>query len=257
MRKVFLMLSVSLFSLNAEAQECVDAPSCTDLGYTQTEADCPNGAVKCPWNTSLVFCGTIAEQKCAIGDIYYTDNTCTSAERYDIAKTVLGVVVYITDGGKHGQIMAPWPIDANGNKASNNEDTMIWGYGMETSGLPTLSIEEAPKDFDSCNNTDKMLATEHYSAAAQVTKLYAPTTGTKGKWCLPAAGIMTNIYNNQTAIQNAISKVSGVAFPNCCTWSSSRPTHNSAWASNFKYSYGLDSQDSKADHNNVRPVLEF
>ena len=255
MRKVFLMLSVSLFSLNAEATICTPTPDCASLGYKYSLEECKKGAVRCP-NGNSYYCPNPVN-KCAIGDIYYSDKTCLPADKHDSSKTVLGVVVYITDGGKHGQIMAPWPIDANGNKASNNEDTMIWGYGMETSGLPTLSIEEAPKDFDSCNNTDKMLATEHYSAAAQVTKLYAPTTGTKGKWCLPAAGIMTNIYNNQTAIQNAISNVGGVAFPNCCTWSSSRPAHNSAWASNFKYSYGLDSQDSKADHNNVRPVLEF
>ena len=253
MRKVFLMLSVSLFSLNAEAA-CSPTPDCASLGYKYSLEECGGAAIKCP-NGDSYYCPSL--RKCNLGDIYYTDNTCTSAANYNSSKTVLGIVVYVTDGGEHGQIMAPWPIDANGNKTSNNEDTMIWGYGMETSGLPTLSIEEAPKDFDSCNNTDKMLATEHYSAAAQVTKLYAPTTGTKGKWCLPAAGIMTNIYNNQTAIQTAISKVGGVEFPNCCTWSSSRPTHNSAWASNFKYSYGLASQDSKADHNNVRPVMEF
>ena len=153
MRKVFLMLTVSLFSLNAEAQECVDAPSCTDLGYTQTEADCPNGAVKCPWNSGLVFCGcnenyqysctgtneTAGDSKCgdyyascncdsgykwengkcvsvcSIGDIYYTDNTCLPADKHDSSKTALGVVIYIKDEGLHGQIMAPKPISADGS----------------------------------------------------------------------------------------------------------------------------------------------
>ena len=182
MRKVFLMLSVSLFSLNAEAQECVDAPSCTDLGYTQTEADCPNGSVKCPWNTSLVFCGTIAEQKCAIGDIYYTDKTCLPADKHDSSKTVLGVVVYVTDGGLHGQIMALWPVDANGYKTSSNNTSMTWGgYGTDISTLPNYTSQSsASTDYDSCGNTDKIVAAGNSSThpVAWATRRYAPTSET-------------------------------------------------------------------------------
>lgn len=40
---------------NAKA-ECNAAPDCTSLGYTKTESDCPYGSIKCPWNTSLVYC---------------------------------------------------------------------------------------------------------------------------------------------------------------------------------------------------------
>ena len=301
MRKVFLMLSVSLFSLNAEAQECVDAPSCTDLGYTQTEADCPNGSIKCPWDTDLVFCGcgddyqytcngtneiagdskcgdyyascncdsgykwedgkcVSSRPKCNIGDIFYSDNTCVPSSMHDSSKTVLGIVVYVTDGGLHGQIMALWPIDKNGNKISSNNTAMQWGsFGVYTSTLPNYkSASSASTDYDSCGNTDKIVAAGDASTypAAWATRRYAPTSETAGKWCLPAAGIMTNIRNNQTAIQNAISKVGGVEFPSCCTWSSSEYSNHEAWISTLNYSYGLD-YGMKKDLRSVRPVMEF
>ena len=51
-------MTTALFSFDTRAatEECVDAPSCTDLGYTRTADECPDGSVKCPWNTGLVFC---------------------------------------------------------------------------------------------------------------------------------------------------------------------------------------------------------
>lgn len=60
-RKTFpaaLLITTALFSFDARAatEECVEAPSCTDLGYTHTAEECLTGSVKCPWNTGLVYC---------------------------------------------------------------------------------------------------------------------------------------------------------------------------------------------------------
>ena len=137
---------------------------------------------------------------------------------------------------------------------------MQWGsFGVYTSTLPNYkSASSAATDYDSCGNTDKIVAAGDASTypAAWATRKYAPTTETAGKWCLPAAGIMTNIRNNQTAIQNAISKVGGVEFPSCCTWSSSEHSNYGAWFSTLIYSYGLN-YGMKKDLRSVRPVLEF
>ena len=297
MRKVFLMLTVSLFSLNAEAQECVDAPSCTDLGYTQTEADCPNGAVKCPWNSGLVFCGcnenyqysctgtneiagdskcgdyyascncdsgykweegkcVSSRPKCNIGDIFYSDNTCVPFSVHDSSKTVLGIVVYVNSDGIGGQIMAPWPIDSSGNKSSSAK--MAWGdYRIDISTLPNYTTtSSAAVDYDSCGNTEKIVAAGTFAnyPAAWATRYYAPTSETAGKWCLPAAGIMTNIYNNQTAIQNAISKVGGVSLPDCCMWSSTEQKSSDAWIFYRKF---VAFSHNKSTNDYVRPVMEF
>lgn len=159
-------------------------------------------------------------------------------------------------------MMAPWPITSAGTKSSS-ETGMIWAADYtgqyDIAALPNYTSEAAAaQDFDSCGNTDEILAyTPTSYPAAAATRLYAPTVTTKGRWCLPAAGIMTNIYNNLNAVQASIAKVGGVALPSCCMWSSSEDANYSAWVSNFNYSYGLNSNVKKYSYNSVRPVLEF
>ena len=74
---------------------------------------------------------------------------------------------------------------------------------------------------------------------------------------------MTNIYNNQDAIQTAISKAGGISYPSCCNWSSSEISSDYAWYSSFNYSYGLYDYTGCKDYYHfnfahyVRPVLEF
>ena len=303
MKKVFLLMTTALFSFDTRAatEECVDAPSCTDLGYTRTADECPDGSVKCPWNTGLVFCECSKSYKytcngdnetagtdkcgnyyaacgcdtgyhwadgkcvanrasCVIGWIYYSDGTCSAPAAYTTSKTVLGIVVHVNDNGVGGQIMAPWWIDASGNRSSSGVG-MVWGgYGTDISSLPNMTNStQAEADFDSCGNTDKIVAAGNANTypAAWAARKYAPTADTAGKWCLPAAGIMTNIYNNQDSIQTAISKVGGVSYPSCCNWSSSEHSYNIAWTSHFDFSYSLDGGNHKTNVYSVRPVLEF
>ena len=308
MRKVFLMLSVSLFSLNAEAQECVDAPSCTDLGYTQTEADCPNGAVKCPWNSGLVFCGcgegyqysctgtnespssakcgdyyascncdsgykwvdgkcVSSRPKCNIGDIYYTDNTCVPFSVHDSSKTVLGIVVYVNPDGVGGQIMAPWPIDENGNKTSSNNTTMKWGKEGDGINAPNYTLStEALEDYDSCGNTDKIMAAGDASTypAAWATRRYAPTSETAGKWCLPAGAVLAVIFHGNRIfnIGRAMSTIGGVnptlSGENIWSSSESGPYSYNPWVLSVSTNnVTLGNTYRKTERLTVRPVMEF
>ena len=309
-RKTFpaaLLITTALFSFDARAatEECVEAPSCTDLGYTRTADECPDGSVKCPWNTGLVFCecgkaykyacegdnetaGTdkcgnyyaacdcddgyiwkngacvSSRPSCNIGDIFYTDNTCSA----DVVsgKTVLGIVVHNNNGGIGGQIMAPWPVDANGNKTSNNSAVIMWGgYGTDISSLPNYtSNSSASKDYNSCGNTDKIVAQGNASTypAAWAARRYAPTTDTAGKWCLPAGGIMININNNLTTFKNAISKIGGIDVLRFTLWSSSEISSDEVWYADFNTISILDiiSKENLRGSvytTTVRPVLEF
>jgi len=203
----------------------------------------------------------VASETCKIGSIYYTDGTCLSAANHQTNKTVLGIVVHTTDNGKHGQIMTPWPIDADGNKANSNSIDIRWSTEYaDISSLPNYASESsASTDYDSCGNTDKIVAAGNASTypAAWAARKYAPTEATKGKWCLPAGGIMTNIYNNQGTIQDAISKVGGVSYPDCCVWSSSEIDDFDAWHSYLGGRYGLDYYPKDDYFLDVRPVLEF
>ena len=196
---------------------------------------------------------------CKIGYIYYTDGKCLPSTNHDSSKTVLGIVVYVTYDGQHGQIMSPWPIDENGNKTNSNRVRMVWSdSASDMSSVPNRPItSSASTDYDSCGNTDAIVAySPGVTSAAKATRKYAPTSGTNGKWCLPAAGIMTKIYNNQSVIQDAIKKVGGIEFPSICTWSSSESSKEYAWYSSLSAPYGLVSH-RKTTTCYIRPVLEF
>ena len=235
-----------------------ESPSSAKCGDKYSMCNCATGT---HWDSSSGSC--VADRaSCAIGWIYYSDGTCSAPAAYTTSKTVLGIVVHVNDNGVGGQVMAPWPIDTNGNKTSSNSTTMIWGgYGTDISSLPNFTSQSsASTDYDSCGNTDKIVAAGDASTypAAWAARKYAPTSATKGKWCLPAAGIMTNIYNNQNAIQTAISKVGGVSYPSCCNWSSSEYSYHYAWYSNLGNSYGLYYNTKHTSHYlYVRPVLAF
>ena len=296
-------MTTALFSFEAWAQteECVEAPSCTELGYTRTEDECPTGSVKCPWNTGLVYCecaedykytcdgdnekagdsqcnglyaacscadgykwengGCVIQSKvCEIGSIYYEDGTCSAPAAYTTSKTVLGIVVYVNADGVGGQIMAPWWLDKNGNRSSSGVGMEWGGYGTDISSLPNMTTTTlAEADFDSCGNTDKIVAAGSASTypAAWATRKYAPTSATSGKWCLPAAGVLRNIQKNWSAISTAVNKVGGASnLGNRWVLSSSEYSHDVAWDADIGGSIlGPSSKLSGGSH--VVPVLEF
>ena len=52
---LYLLLSSTMLGVPAVYAACVPTPDCEELGYTATE--CPEGGVKCPWDTTKLFCG--------------------------------------------------------------------------------------------------------------------------------------------------------------------------------------------------------
>ncbi len=238
---------------------CIATPSCTAMGYTSTSS-CTNG-IKCPfgnyWNCDLA--NKIAElekkidqqqqqESCVVGSILYSDMTCSVT--VIAGKTPIGIVVYI-DGAGGGQALA---LNSIGNYA--------WGgYGTDISTLPNLSQSQASQDVASCENSKKIMAAGNKSKypAAWAAHEYK-TEGTEaGDWCLPAAGIITSVYNNQDAINTGFSRANGTQFSSGA-WSSSETSSYNAWYSNFNYGYGLHGSDhyaTKYMSYEVRPVIEF
>lgn len=69
-----LLASVSVI-VKVFAQTCTAAPTCGELGYAQTAEDCTGlHMLKCPFDTSIVFCGGSA---CDSGYIY---SSCDSSK---------------------------------------------------------------------------------------------------------------------------------------------------------------------------------
>lgn len=94
---------------------CTAAPDCASLGYTKSVDQCPDGGMKCPFDSSKMFCVSagnmdfVFKNKIAVGHIVYSDGT-TSAS-YNSKKLPIGIVVYVHHSPQknHGLILA---IDA-------------------------------------------------------------------------------------------------------------------------------------------------
>ena len=206
------------------------------------------------------------EPACGIGSIYYSDGTCLSADKHDVSKKALGVVVYVSDDGQHGQIMAPklldnfycWGDEFNG------------GWGKDIDNLSNFStVSSAITDFNSCSNTDKIIAAgdKNVYPAAWAARNYAPTPETKGKWCLPAAGIFKKIYENKVNIEAAIVKIDGVSYFDCWKWdtshyecpiwSSTEENAYSAWIYEPYWLRFLNAAKYGTTRYYVLPVMEF
>ena len=223
----------------------------TACGGKYTECTCASGY---KWENGSCIedtpewgtCSGYAAQ-CSLGDILFSDGTCS-------ANTVSGkipIAVVVYKSGNCGQAMA---LKSLGDYKWSSED-------VDISTLPNLWVPQASQDFASCENSKKIRAQGNSSKFPAVWAAYNyTTTGTKvGDWCLPAAGIFTSYYNNQSVINTGFSRANGTQFTNSThAWSSSEffNYYNKSWYSGFDSSYGLD-WSFKTNPNEVRPVLEF
>lgn len=83
-----LFLAISLNCNSSHAQTCVTPPTCEKLGYIFSESNCNDAfLLRCPFDTNKVYCTKL---KCNIGDILYTDGTCS--KKNDETKTYAGII---------------------------------------------------------------------------------------------------------------------------------------------------------------------
>ena len=243
--------------------------TCTGEGYTGGEGlGCNNQYTSCicasgyGWKNNKcdkitpAFFGqcTGYAKNCKIGDILNNDGTCSS-DKVD-GKTPIGIVAYI---GKDncGQAIALSDVGASGYWSSKCIDIPT---------LPNLELSSAQQDYDSCGNTQKIIALSNsriYYAAWQAVE-HTPTTApmTKGKWCLPAAGIGQSMLDNYPIINAGLFKAGGTLLPDTRDhwyWSSSEYGKNIVWQWNFgeKDVRWVNDKDHLNYPSYVRPVLIF
>ena len=270
MKKILLASAgVMVMSAGTVYAACIPTPSCSSLGY-ESSSSC-EGGIKCPfgnaWNCTVInkvneITNKVTElekvieegggkgdtSNCVIGSIFYSDWTC-SYGNVIATKAPIGIVVY-SDNAGHGQVMA---LNSIGN--------YTWGgYGIDISALQNFSsASAASQDLASCENTAKIIAVGDKSTypAAWAAHEYK-TVGTEaGDWCLPAAGIITNIMKSMELINIGYGLASGTKIGTSdYIWSSSEEISRDTWSSGFSGDYGLFS-DSKDNSIDVRPVLEF
>lgn len=224
----------------------------TDNCQNRTAAATPHGcAVK--WSDCLSKCQIAFGPACKIGDIYYSDGTCINPAYHTTAKTALGVVIYITDNGNHGQIIAPRSV------GGYKWDTKSWQNSFSTQTVYQTK-DAANQDFASCQNTNNITSyVNNTFPAAWAARNYFPTSQTQNKWCLPAAGVLNSLAKNKTVIFNAIAKIGGTTSDiSESLWSSTEivcgGSTNYYAATNNALGIGCS---AKGNILNVRPVLEF
>ena len=248
---------------------------CNDLGFTLTctgtnqtggggkacngkynYCSCTDGYV---WQNGACKQSTPDYSDCAIGALFYSDNTCS--DKLESSKTLLGVVIYEKSASKNGWIMTVKPI----------KTTIAWS--TEKVGVTGLTqYNSTPTDAQaSCTNTDKITAQGNSSTypAAWAAKNY--TEGGK-TWCLPSGGLLNTALNNSTnfaKVNAGITTAGGTILGNVYNgyervWSSSQHSQTKAWL----FLATINSPDhmdytSKRDYNNfygnssVRAVMSF
>ena len=167
MKKMFLLFLIFI-SKNSFAQ-CIVQPSCADMGYTQTIADCSDGkAIKCPFDTSKVIClnqeGSSSttmppSTPCVNGTLVFTDGTCSYYESYETDDNpALGMYYTIENEG-----YAIW----GGNKLSKAKDA--GETCLQEGGKLFVNLDPASPYYD---NSKKYLILPGVSIASYVNSFY-------------------------------------------------------------------------------------
>lgn len=268
-----IAISAAIFGETGETGEafaqCVHTTDCASLGYTETS--CPNGGLKCPFGTTWSCKGANTQEiiwggcsgaapNCEIGQILNSDGSCSNNKIS--GKTPYGVVVYI-DGDGCGQAIA----------LTNTPDFETWSNSRtDLSNLVNYTNEDsALNDYDSCGNTDIILTYIDINKmdfpAAIAVRNYIPagTSKSKGKWCLPSAGIFNSINNHRTKIDTALTEAGGSPFETTYAnyWTSSEHSAKGAWSWNSESkkfwdnapTYNSGGKDDS--YYKVRPVINF
>ena len=300
MNKKYLLSSVTagiaLLYANEGMAQCVTTQSCAALGYTETSCAADKKGVKCPFGNTWscipnVLCasnykyscsganqtggfGTACNGKytkcncdigyewyngsctkeCKVGWLYYSDGTCANIKVS--GKTLLGVVIYPKTAKQNGWIMTVRPV----------AQSVAWDLKSSFNEYRTTNVVD--KDvYASCTNTQKLVAFGSDYVAAIKANNYKPTGTPSGKkWCLPSIGLLSNIKDNLTAINNGINTADGRAIGSIASngesiWSSTE--YQAPYASLF-YVYsngssgiGYSTKNNKDSDKSVRPVMEF
>ena len=237
MKKGLIALSL-LVASNATAQTCIPKPDCADMGYT--ERSCEGGALKCPFDTTKLFCTASLPPavKCDVGMIYTSTGECYKAG--EERGVVIGIVVLADT-----LVMSP-PI------------VMTWAAGENymITVVPAFGDDSTVKNDMLGKSNSAALVPFLESQGETVSKSsvlycnsYAPTGTRASDWYLPAMGeLYRYIVNNMLLLGPTFSHLNwGTNYGYYYFWSSSNtPYANTAWYISFQTG-GVESQHSVVD----------
>ena len=235
MNKIILtLLLTTVFTVSANAQNCVNSSRCDELGYTKTTTDCAGlDTLVCPFDENKVFC-VFSEKSCEVGDILYENKKCY-VKAID-GKTAIGIV-----------------FDTEKRLAmALDEATLEWGgYGKE--------IGSAARGTSGKSNTAAILAYGETNnieyPAAEYCNTYS-TAGTKaGDWFLPSLEELKLLADNFSGTNSLLTVLGKPTIGDEYYWSSSESSDSGAALQELPLDVTHFIKKYVSYH--VRPVLAF
>lgn len=134
---------------------CTSTPDCTTLGYTKSADSCPDGGIKCPFDSSRMFClrsadlGFRFKNDVKAGDYVYKDGTTSST--YTKGKGMLGIALRVHPGNRRHALVLKLPTHATNGACrpipqhaamaacGDGWEAGVYGMGTYLAGIGELS----------------------------------------------------------------------------------------------------------------------
>ena len=243
-----LAAGFSLLAGSAAAQTCV-ANNCAALGFTKSADNCEGDIIRCPFDTSKVFCKKAPKP----GDILYSDGTISNS--VIASKTPVGIVAYVNGSTRFA--------------VSLTEVSKTWSNKYENVSCLTNynSSSTAMTDMNGKTNTMCLVnySSSHSYPAAEYCNTFSAVSNGKGSsgWYLPAAGELYSMSFSYGAINLGLQKLSKTKISSSYYWSSSET--NYVYAGDFVSNAwdvrpsdgGMSAYGDKRSSHPVRCVLAF
>ena len=185
---------------------------------------------------------------CKIGDILYSDKTCSTD--YDYSKTPIGLI-----------------FDSDKRRAMSIEQEKFSTWSTVYADAPTLpNIEDSTSALSDWNGKENTKAIAEYCKsksyscpAVEYISSYKTVGTSAGDWYLPALGELQAIYKNILILNYGLSKIYNREIPtdNHSHWSSTESGGRSTgiWALQFVNGEAL--QTNKASQGYILPVIKY
>lgn len=217
------LLAFSFGTSIANAQtpsNCQQAPGCTDMGYTMSAADCPDGGIKCPWDTSKMLClSSIEATGCQIGDILFNDLSCGSS----VAPPKVPIGVVFNPDKKLAIALEKSNLAWAGSSVKS--------YNLTALKDCTDSNSVASCSPDGKSNTAKIILSsginDNYPAAKYCYQ-YATSGTNPGEWFMPSMSDLMDLYENDAKVNETMQRLNATAVTSDI-WSSNEQGAEHAW----------------------------
>lgn len=243
MRKYLLLTGAALIGFSGAAYAAIDCavpPTCEELGYTMTTADCKDlDILKCPFDSNKVFCSGSTAVECNVGSILYSTLECYAGR--PVGVEAIGVVFDTTNRlfvSKYG--------------GSNS-----WGNTGDISGLTNCSTSNA-ETCDTNGKSNTRIIAQKTSGAAKYCYQRAEDGLSSNSFFLPSIKQMKILHENISLVNEALKKLNEDTIKTSQTyyWSSNEFSRDYALAYKF-WSDGVLKQVHKTTANPIICIANY